>query len=257
MPGLLSIERRGEVALVTLQRPEKRNALSIDLRVELGDAFASLGADDEVGCVVLTGAGSAFCSGMDVTQFGGDAEHKRRLVETSTLAFDAVGTCRRPVVAAVNGPALAGGFALALLCDLRIAAESATFGYPELPRGIPPSYAAARAVLPATVAHDLCLTGRVIGPDEALAMGVVRERCRGDVRRARRRARGPDRRASAPGGPGDQAAQAARALPPLGLSVRGRAQGVRPRPARGRARRGRLITQLRYGEAATSRCGQT
>ena len=181
MPGLLSIERLDEVALVTLQRPEKRNALSIDLRVELGDAFASLGTDDEVGCIVLTGAGSAFCSGMDVTQFGGDAEHKRRLVETSTLAFDAVGTCRRPVVAAVNGPALAGGFALALLCDLRIAAGSATFGYPELPRGIPPSYAAARAVLPATVAHDLCLTGRVIGADEALTMGVVRERCRGDA----------------------------------------------------------------------------
>ena len=70
---------------------------------------------------------------MDVTQFGGDAEHKRRLVETSTLAFDAVGTCRRPVVAAVNGPALAGGFALALLCDLRIAAESATLRLPRAP----------------------------------------------------------------------------------------------------------------------------
>ena len=181
MPGLLSIERRDGVAVVTLQRPEKRNALSIDLRVELGEAFVSLGADEEVGCIVLTGAGTAFCSGMDVTQFGGDAEHKRRLVETSTLAFDAVGTCPRPVVAAVNGPALAGGFALALLCDLRIAAEEATFGYPELPRGIPPSYAAARAVLPATVAHDLCLTGRVIGPDEALMMGVVRERCKGEA----------------------------------------------------------------------------
>ena len=181
MPGLLSIERRGEVAVVTLQRPEKRNALSIELRVELGDAFSSLGADDGVGCVVLTGAGSAFCSGMDVTQFGGDAEHKRRLVETSTLAFEAVGNCPRPVVAAVNGPALAGGFALALLCDLRIASEAATFGYPELPRGIPPSYAAARAVLPATVAQDLCLTGRVIGPAEALAMGVVRECCGGDA----------------------------------------------------------------------------
>jgi enoyl-CoA hydratase len=181
VPGLLSIERRDGVAVVTLQRPEKRNALSIDLRVELGEAFVSLGADEEVGCIVLTGAGTAFCSGMDVTQFGGDAEHKRRLVETSTLAFDAVGTCPRPVVAAVNGPALAGGFALALLCDLRIAAEEATFGYPELPRGIPPSYAAARAVLPATVAHDLCLTGRVIGPDEALMMGVVRERCKGEA----------------------------------------------------------------------------
>lgn len=175
MAGLLSIEHRDEVAIVTLERSEKRNALSIDLRIELRDAFASLSEDDGIGCVVLTGAGTAFCSGMDTDQFGGDLEHRRRLVETSTSAFEAVGGCRRPVVAAVNGPALAGGFALALLCDLRVAHESATFGYPELPRGIPPSYAAARAVLPATVAQELCLTGRVIEAREAKRLGIVRQ----------------------------------------------------------------------------------
>jgi enoyl-CoA hydratase/carnithine racemase len=179
--GLLSLERRGEVAVVTLQRPEKRNALSIELRVELADAFTRLGDDDAVGCVVVTGAGPAFCSGMDVTQFGGAREHKERLVETSTLAFEAVGSCTRPVVAAVNGPALAGGFALALLCDLRVAAASATFGYPELPRGIPPSYAAARATLPATVAQELCLTGRIVRAPEAQKLGIVREVTDGDV----------------------------------------------------------------------------
>jgi enoyl-CoA hydratase/carnithine racemase len=173
--GVLSVERTGEVAVVTLRRPEKRNALSIELREELGRAFDELGADVEVGCIVLTGAGSAFCSGMDVTQFGGDPAHRRRLVETSALAFEAVGGCSRPVVAAVNGPALAGGFALALLCDLRIAAPRATFGYPELPRGIPPSYAAARTVLPATVAQDLCLTGRIVGAPDAQRLGIVRE----------------------------------------------------------------------------------
>src|SRR5688500_14254380 len=153
MPGLLSIERRDAVAVVTLQRPEKRNALSIDLRVELSDAFDRLAHDDTVSCIVLTGAGTAFCSGMDTSQFGGDIEHRRRLVETSTGAFHAVGRCPKPVVAAVNGPALAGGFALALLCDLRIASEHATFGYPELPIGIPPSYAAARAALSPAVAR--------------------------------------------------------------------------------------------------------
>jgi enoyl-CoA hydratase/carnithine racemase len=181
VPDLLSIERQGEVALVTLRRPDKRNALSIELRRELADAFAGLSGDAGVGCVILTGAGSAFCAGMDVTQFGGDLANRRKLVETSTAAFEAVGNCSRPVIAAVNGPALAGGFALALLCDLRIAAESAEFGYPELPRGIPPSYAAARAVLPATVAQDLCLTGRIIRPAEALRLGVVREVVEGDV----------------------------------------------------------------------------
>jgi enoyl-CoA hydratase/carnithine racemase len=175
MPGLLSIERRGDVALVTLQRPEKRNALSIDLRIELGEAFARLGDDDAVGCIVLTGAGPAFCSGMDVTQFGGDREHRRRLVETSTTAFEAVGSCRRPVLAAVNGPALAGGFALALLCDLRVAAEPATFGFSELPRGIPPSYASARAALPPALAAEVSLTGRVFDAAEALRIGVVNE----------------------------------------------------------------------------------
>jgi enoyl-CoA hydratase/carnithine racemase len=181
LSGLLSVERIGEVALAALNRPEKRNALSIEMRVEIGEEFSRLGRDEGVGCVVLTGAGTAFCSGMDVTQFGGDLEHKRRLVETSGLAFEAVGTCPRPVVAAVNGPAVAGGFALALLSDLRLAASAASFGFPELPAGIPPSYASARAVLPAALAQDLCFSGRVLDAGEALRAGIVRELCDGDV----------------------------------------------------------------------------
>jgi len=180
LPGL-SIERQDQVAVITLQRPEKRNALSIELRMEMAHTFAGLSDDEGIGCVVLTGAGSAFCAGMDMTQFGGSRAHKKRLVETSTLAFAAVGECRRPVLAAVNGPALAGGFALALLCDLRIAAQAATFGYPELPKGIPPSYAAARAVLPATVAQELCLTGRIVRAEEAQRLGIVREVVQGQV----------------------------------------------------------------------------
>jgi enoyl-CoA hydratase/carnithine racemase len=173
--GVLSIDRRGEVGVVTLLRPDKRNALSIELREALAEAFATLGHDSGVGCIVLTGAGSAFCSGMDVSEFGGDRDHRERLYESSLAAFDGVGQCPRPIVAAVNGPALAGGFALALLCDLRIAASTATFGYPELPRGIPPSYAAARAVLPATVAQELCLTGRIVSAAEAHKLRIVRE----------------------------------------------------------------------------------
>jgi enoyl-CoA hydratase/carnithine racemase len=177
VPGLLSIEPRGNVAVVTLERPEKRNALSIDLRLEMADAFEGLAHDDSVKCIVLTGAGTAFCAGMDTTQFGGDLEHRRRLVETSTGAFHAVGRCPKPVVAAVNGPALAGGFALALLCDVRIASESATFGYPELPIGIPPSYAAARAALSPAAARELCLTGRVVDAAESLRLGIASEVC--------------------------------------------------------------------------------
>jgi enoyl-CoA hydratase/carnithine racemase len=181
MAGVLQIKRDGEVAVATMNRPEKRNALSIELRVEIAEAFAALSEDDSVGCIVLTGAGTAFCSGMDTSQFGGDLANRERLVETSTAAFDAVRTCQRPVVAAVNGPAIAGGFALSLLCDLRTASDSARFGYPELPRGIPPSYAAARAVLAATVAQELCLTGRIVDAGEAQRLGIVREVTSGDV----------------------------------------------------------------------------
>jgi enoyl-CoA hydratase/carnithine racemase len=170
---LLVVERSGAAALVILNRPDKRNALSIDLRVALAEAFETLGRDPEVNAIGLTGAGSAYCAGMDVTQFGGDVEHRRRLVETSVRCFAAVAECPKPTVALVNGPALAGGFALALLCDVRVAGPAATFGFPELGRYIPPSYAAAAWSLPAAVARDLCLTGRVIGAQEALALGVV------------------------------------------------------------------------------------
>jgi enoyl-CoA hydratase/carnithine racemase len=173
--GLLSIDLDGAVALVTLQRPEKRNALSIDLRLELADAFGRLADDPGVSCVVLTGAGSAFCAGMDVTQFGGDRAHKQQLVDSSLAAFGTVARFPKPLVGAVNGPAIAGGFVLVLHCDLLIAAETARFGFPELPRGIPPSYAAALGGLPEPVARDMCLTGRMMEAPEALHHALVTE----------------------------------------------------------------------------------
>ena len=175
MPSLLSVEPGAGVALVTLRRPEKRNALSIELREELAEAFAALAADDGVACAALTGEGSAFCAGMDVTQFGGDRAHKERLVESSLAAFGAVARFPKPLVAAVNGPAIAGGFVLALHADVRVASRTAGFGFTELPRGIPPSYAAALGGLPEPVARELCLTGRVMGAGEALRHGLVVE----------------------------------------------------------------------------------
>jgi enoyl-CoA hydratase/carnithine racemase len=170
---LVQVDRHGAAALVTLNRPEKRNALSIELRIALAEVLEGLAGDRGVAAVGLTGAGSAFCAGMDVTQFGGDEPHQRRLVETSIRAFDALADCPKPTVALVNGPALAGGCALALLCDVRVAAPAARFGFVELGRFIPPSYAAASFALAPAVAADLCLTGRVIDADEALSLGVV------------------------------------------------------------------------------------
>lgn len=169
---LVLAERRDQLVVLTLNRPEKRNALSLDLRERLTEALDRYGGED-TGAIVLTGAGTAFCSGMDVTQFGGDAANRRRIVETSTRLFDTLARCLTPTVAFVNGPAIAGGFALALLCDLRVAAAQARMGFPELGRYIPPSYAAARAALPPALARELCLTGRLVDAQDALARGVV------------------------------------------------------------------------------------
>lgn len=173
MSSLVQVEHDDGFARLTLNRPEKRNALSLELRAELRDALHALAGDDDVRCLLLTGAGTAFCAGMDTSEFGGDRAHKERLVELSVGAFDALGSFPKPVVAAINGPAVAGGFALALLCDVRIAASTATMGFLENRRGIPPSYAAARAALPAALASELCMTGRLLDAREALKRGVV------------------------------------------------------------------------------------
>src|SRR3954466_6651326 len=170
----LRLERDDDgVALLTLNRPEKRNALSIEMRFELATLLEALAADPDVGCLLVTGAGSAFCAGMGVTQFGGDRENRRRIVASSIAAFGALGRFPKPAVAAVNGPAIAGGFAIALLCDVRLASAEARFGFGELPRGVPPSYASARAALPASVARELALTGRIVQSAEAAELGIV------------------------------------------------------------------------------------
>jgi enoyl-CoA hydratase len=161
------------VALLTLDRPDKRNALSLELRSALAAALEDAAADASVRCLVLTGAGTAFCAGMDVTQFGGDRPHKEQIVETSTRLFRALAELPLPIVAAVNGPAVAGGFALALLCDVRVAATTATFGFPEVGRYIPPSFAAAAAALPEALARRLSLTGEILDAYQAHALGVV------------------------------------------------------------------------------------
>lgn len=173
MSEVLLVERDGPLATVTLNRPEKRNALSIELRWAIAEELASLAADDGVHCAILTGAGSAFCSGMDVSQFGGDRPHKEQLVASSVACFDAVARFPKPLVAYVNGPAIAGGFAVSLLCDVRVAALEARMGFPELGRHIPPSYAAARAALPDALARELCMTGRILSAGEARERGVI------------------------------------------------------------------------------------
>jgi enoyl-CoA hydratase/carnithine racemase len=175
MSELVLVDTADAVATVTLNRPEKRNALSLELRRELAACFERLGSDPSVAVVVVTGAGTAFCAGMDRTQFGGDSDNRRAIWETSNALFDTLSQLPRPTIAAVNGPALGGGFALAAVCDVRISSPAGTFGHPEIGLGIPPSYAALVRALPDQVAREMAFTGRVIDAREAHALGIVRE----------------------------------------------------------------------------------
>src|SRR5919204_4051214 len=129
---MLTAEVRGGVCEITLRRPEKRNALSLDLRMDLAEALRRAAADLDVAATIVTGEGTAFCAGFDVTQFGGDAANRRAIVETTEAFFEALVEHPKPLIAAVNGPAVGGGFALALLSDIRIASEQATFGFPQV-----------------------------------------------------------------------------------------------------------------------------
>jgi len=169
----LKVAVTGGFATIRLSRAEKRNALSIQLRSELARALGEVGADPAVRATIITGEPPAFCAGMDTSEFGGDEQNRQELGEATDAFVGALLGHPKPLIAAVNGAALGGGFVLALLCDLRLASLTATFGFPELAQGIPASYGAARAALPVAVARDLCLTGRSIGADEALRLGVV------------------------------------------------------------------------------------
>jgi len=162
------------VATVTLARPEKKNALSIALRDEVSDAVDALGRDQTVKAIVVTGQGDVFSAGFDLKEFRdlADPEHARRLWASSDRFHHTVMGCPLPTIAAVNGPALAGGFDLAVLCDLRIAATTASFAHPEIAFG-DVVYGPLHELVGGAVAREIALTGRSIGAAEALALHLV------------------------------------------------------------------------------------
>jgi enoyl-CoA hydratase/carnithine racemase len=161
------------VATVTLNRPEKRNALSIAVRDLVSDALDQLAADDDVQCAVLTGAGGVFCAGFDLTEFRvEDPEFEKQLWASSDRFHRTVLFFPLPLVAAVNGPALAGGFDLAVMCDLRIASSTARFAHPEQAWS-QIVYGPLEALVGGAAARDLCFTGRTIDATEALRLGLV------------------------------------------------------------------------------------
>jgi enoyl-CoA hydratase/carnithine racemase len=159
------------VATLTLNRPEKKNALSIALRDELSDALDVLAGDEDVKTVVITGAGDTFSSGFDLREFE-QPELIDQLWASSDRFHATVLQFPLPLVAAVNGPAIAGGFDLAVMCDLRIAADTARFAHPEIQFG-DVVYGPLHDVVGGAVARELCFTGRVVEANEAEELGLV------------------------------------------------------------------------------------
>lgn len=172
-------ERRGAVAILTLNRPEKRNALNSELRGALLGALDKIASDASVRAIVLTGAGDkAFVAGADIGEFEGRTPVDQYRAMKQPTIFEAMERIAKPVIAAVNGFCLGGGMELALACDIRIASSAAKFGQPEVNLGIIPGGGGTQR-LPRIVglgsAMKMILSGDMVDANEALRIGLVEE----------------------------------------------------------------------------------
>jgi enoyl-CoA hydratase len=159
------------VAVLRLDRPEKRNALSIALRDDMSDALDRLADDEALRALVVTGAGETFSAGFDLDEFA-DERLADRLWASSDRWHRRVLTFPLPIVAAVNGAALGGGFDLAVMCDLRLASPAARFAHPE--HGFSQVvYGPLHDLVGGAVARDLARTGRPVDAPEAVTLGLV------------------------------------------------------------------------------------
>jgi enoyl-CoA hydratase/carnithine racemase len=181
MSNVLLTENRAAVRILTMNRPEKRNALNSELTQALLDALKAADADESVGCVVLTGAGAGFCAGADLSEFKDlTPENQNRIDARADLTMNlnlSFSRMSKPVVAAVNGAAMGGGAALALAADMVIMAEDAKLAYPELKHGIVAAIAMANLVrqVGRKGAFELVATGHPIGAERALQLGLVNQ----------------------------------------------------------------------------------
>ena len=176
---VVRVDREDAIVIVTIDRPETRNALDAAARAELTTALQTADADDTVYAIILTGAGDrAFASGADIAELGRRTPGEQREVMRDGSVFGVVDRLRTPIIAAINGYCLGGGLELALACDIRIAADSAKFGQPEVALGLIPGGGATQR-LPRIVgtgeALRLILTGEAIDATEALRIGLVSE----------------------------------------------------------------------------------
>ena len=203
------VERRGAVQVITLNRPEAKNALNEAVALAVAAAVDELDADPELRVGVLTGAGGTFSAGMDLKAF---LRGERPGIEGRGLCGITETPPRKPMIGAVEGWALAGGFELLLACDLVVAAEDARFGVPEVTRSLIAAGGAALRLpqrVPAALALELLLTGQPVGAPRAYEMGLVNRLVPARHRAGRRRRAGPGDRGERPARRGrDQADRA-------------------------------------------------
>ncbi|HEX9646223.1 MAG TPA: enoyl-CoA hydratase [Alphaproteobacteria bacterium] len=171
----IKVEVRGKVGLITLDRPQALNALNAQLVEELNTALDAFESDPEIGAVLITGSDKAFAAGADIKEMQSKS-YMDAYFGDFIGQWERIGSCRKPVIAAVAGYALGGGCELAMMCDIVIAAEDARFGQPEIKLGTFPGSGGTQR-LPRAIgkakAMDLILTGRMMDADEAERAGLV------------------------------------------------------------------------------------
>ena len=180
MSDVLKIETDGHVRLLTLNRPEVRNAINPELGEALAEAILDAEYEDNIFLIAITGAGDkAFCSGADLKTArdlaDSGAVNRGPLHSTRVTSGEIMMDCRKPIMAIINGPAVAGGFEVALSCDLRVAADTAFFSMPEAKRGRGAHYASVvlPQIVPPAIAMEWLFTGRRIPVEEAERWGLI------------------------------------------------------------------------------------
>ncbi len=162
------------IGIITLFRPTKRNAISIQMREEISRCLTNWINMDDVAGVIFTGSEGTFSAGFDLNEFSYPEKHEQ-ILRSSSIYHRNVWHFPKPTLAAINGAALGGGFDLAVFCDLRICDNTAIFGHPEVKFGAPPIFSPLKRIVGDGIARDLCLTGRRIDATEAFRFGIVSE----------------------------------------------------------------------------------
>jgi enoyl-CoA hydratase len=170
------VDTQGPVGIITLNRPKAMNALNGEIVAEIGAALDDFEADDDIGCIVLTGNEKAFAAGADIKEMADKTYMDVYLADFITNGWERVTTCRKPIIAAVAGFALGGGCEVAMMCDFIIAADTARFGQPEITLGIIPGAGGTQRLtrfVGKSKAMEMVLTGRMMGAEEAERAGLV------------------------------------------------------------------------------------